>query len=88
VPPQLAHDRLGALQFAELVEHEPQPRLHLLVRVERDPAAAFLDQPGRQRHRSSPRAAFCRSPWCRRMRIWCSSASLMMPDKPSRRRSW
>ncbi len=49
VPPQLAHNRLGALQLAELVEHELQPRPHLLVRVQRDPAMALLDQPGRQR---------------------------------------
>ena len=28
-----------------------------------------------------------RSPICMRKRIWCSSASLMMPDRPKRRRS-
>ena len=50
VPAQLAHDGLGALQLAELVEHEPQPRLHLLVRVQRDPAPRRLGQPRRQRH--------------------------------------
>ena len=49
VPAQLAHDRLGALQLAELVEHEPQPRLHLLVRVEDDPAPRASTEPRRQR---------------------------------------
>ena len=49
MPAQLAHDGLGALQLAELVEHEPQPRLHLLVRVQHDPAPRRLDQPRRQR---------------------------------------
>jgi hypothetical protein len=48
VPLQLAHHRLGALQRTEAVEHQPQPRLYLLIRVERNVAAALLNEARRQ----------------------------------------
>ena len=38
-PPQIAHHRLGTLELAEFGEHQPQPRLHLLVGVEHDGSA-------------------------------------------------
>lgn len=42
---QIAHDRLGAAQLAELGKHQAQPLLHLFVRIESDTAVAIMDQP-------------------------------------------
>ena len=49
-PPQISHHRLGTAQFPELREHQTQPLLHLLVRIECDRAVAGLHEPRRKRH--------------------------------------
>src|SRR3954452_11140269 len=57
VPSEFAHDRLGALQLAEFVEHEPESGLHLLIWVECNAAATVPNEPGRQ---WQPQLATCR----------------------------
>ena len=53
---QVAHHGPGVLQFPEPGEHQAQPRLHLLVRVEDDGAVAVVGETGRQREAElSPR---------------------------------
>ena len=47
VPPQVARHRVGALQLAEPGEHQLQPCLHFLVRVEDDLAPTSVGKAGR-----------------------------------------
>ena len=47
---KMAHHRLGAAQLAKLGEQMEQPRVHLFIGIEANPAIATIRQPGRQRH--------------------------------------
>jgi hypothetical protein len=58
----------------------------LLVGVE-DDLAVVVDEADGQRERSSPRCAAASFAPCNRPVSRCSSASLMLPLRPSRRRS-
>ena len=53
---QIKHDGACALQLTELGEHQVQPRLNFLVRVEDDLAASVMRQPpGKRRTKLAPR---------------------------------
>jgi hypothetical protein len=46
---KMAHHRLGAAKLAKLGEQMQQPRLHLLIGIEGNPAISAMDQARRQR---------------------------------------
>ena len=84
---KVAHHAVDAPASLEDVEDQAQRGAHPLVRVEDDLARGRRRKPRGRLKPSSPRSALFQRPSSSRARMMWSSASLIVPLSPSKRRS-
>ena len=84
---QVTHHAVGAAAPLEDVEDQAQRITHPLVGIEDDLARGAARKPRGRLKPSSPRSALFQRPSSNRARMMWSSASLMVPLRPSKRRS-
>ena len=87
VSDQVAQQGMEGAQLLELPEDQPHHRLDLLVGVEDDLPGGPPDVPDGQGERELAAAGLGKLTLCKRCLSRCSSASLMVPFRPSSSRS-